>query len=135
MVGRCASEDVSLEGNLEIKKGTTILLSPYLMQRDESYWGRDPDSFDPMRWREWQLAPDYKGAMSFMSNLGPNQAYVPFGAGPRNCIGTGFAMMEACLVIASTLQRFRLEAVGSFPTPKPLITLRPESVVLRIRKR
>ena len=137
MVGRCASEDVKLPDGIEVMKGTTILISPYLMQRDESYWGVDPDSFDPTRWRDWQQGPEYKGAMGFMSNLGPNGAYVPFGAGPRNCIGTGFALMEACLVIASIVQSFRVEEVAGrdFPSPKALITLRPDGVVLRIRRR
>lgn len=137
LVGRCAAEDVLLDGGVEVKRGTTVLISPYLMHRDATYWGDNSNGFDPSRWKQWQEGSDYRGAMGFMSNLGPNGAFVPFGAGPRNCIGTGFAMMEACLVIASVLKSFRVEVDPGqeFPTPKPLITLRPEEVLLRLRRR
>ncbi len=55
----------------------------------------------------------------------------------RNCIGTGFAMMEAILVLASILQRFDLRpaAPGLFPTPRPQITLRPDEVQLKLQLR
>jgi len=56
----------------------------------------------------------------------------------RNCIGTYFAIQEAVLVLATALQTYRLDPPtpgAPFPTPKPLITLRPESVPLRIRRR
>ena len=85
-----------------------------------------------------QAAEGYSGFMGLMSNLGPNGMYVPFGAGPRNCVGTAFAMMEALLVLAALLQRHELipPAPGAaFPAPKPMITLRPSEVPLRILPR
>ena len=81
------------------------------------------------------------GSYSFMSvlrGMGPNGAYVPFGGGPRNCIGTGFAMMEALLVLSALLQRYEVQPVNpgaAFPKPKALLTLRPEGVPLRVVQR
>jgi cytochrome P450 len=76
--------------------------------------------------------------MSLLRDLGPNGAYLPFGGGPRNCIGTGFAMTEAVLVLAMMLQRYELQPVtpaAGFPRPKPMLTLRPEAVPLRLLRR
>jgi len=138
MVGRCACRDATI-GDHVLPAGTTVLVSPYILHRDPEHWER-PDEFLPQRWAPLQAAPGYQGGTVFMSNVGEavNGAYVPFGAGPRNCIGTGFAMMEAILVIASVVQRYRLEPSSSsraFPQPKPLITLRPEAVPLLILPR
>jgi hypothetical protein len=75
---------------------------------------------------------------SVLRDLGPNGAYLPFGGGPRNCIGTGFAMTEAVLVLAMLLQRYELQPVSpaaGFPRPKPMLTLRPEAVPLRVVRR
>ena len=67
--------------------------SPYIMHRSREYW-RDADHFEPERWTALQQQPGYSGFMTFMSNVGEsvNGAYVPFGAGPRNCIGTGMTV-------------------------------------------
>lgn len=74
---------------------------------------------------------------AFLAGLGPNSAYVPFGAGQRNCVGTGFAMTEAILVLATVLDRFRLQPLpgAAFPEAQPQITLRPASVPLLLRRR
>ncbi|KAJ9518522.1 hypothetical protein QJQ45_018571 [Haematococcus lacustris] len=142
LVGRCASEGVQLGGCWSLEAGTTVLVSPYLMHRDPAVWGQDALDFRPLlwqgRWSEWQHGAGSGGYMALLSGLGPNNSYLPFGGGPRNCVGTGFAMMEAILVIASLLQRYELAPVtrdAPFPLPKPLITLRPSSVQLRLKAR
>ena len=66
--------------------------------------------------------------------MGPGGVYVPFGAGPRVCIGTGFAMMEAVLLLATVARgvEFRLRPGAQPPRPRALITLRPELVELDV---
>lgn len=213
MVGRCANTDAQLPGGYFLPKGTTVLVSPYLMHRDPDYW-REPLRFDPSRWLE-SMPPAAPAASSgapsahaaaagcpaaaaaaavdasrsggnggspsgsppppqqqqqdgqaaaaaesssdggpspssgsagggggyvfaaALKDMGPNGAYVPFGGGPRNCIGTGFAMVEAVLVLAALLQRYELAPApgAGFPRPKALLTLRPDGVPLRVLTR
>ncbi len=112
--------------------GTTVLVSPWVLHRDRNRW-QDPEAFQPERWLPLLETKSY---MSELSGLGSNGAYVPFGAGPRNCIGTGFAMLEAVLVLARSLAavRFRTVPGSSFPRADPRITLRPSEVPLLIEK-
>lgn len=145
MIGRCAAHDTTLPGAEQpsgvysVPAGTTALVAPYLLHRDSRRWDR-PSGFDPQRW----LAGGAKGETpqsqwrAALAGLGANGAYLPFGGGPRNCIGTGFAMMEGLLLVAMILQRWRLvppDRDAAFPSPAPLITLRPERVELRLRTR
>jgi cytochrome P450 len=94
------------------------------MHRHPAYW-EDPDSFDPERFTP---AP---------SAARPKFVYLPFGAGPRQCIGNQFAMMEALLVLATLAQRYRLALVPQPPVePWPLITLRPRhGIKMRVESR
>ena len=69
-------------------------MSPWVVHRDPRYYER-PEAFDPERWTDGLAA-----------RL-PRFAYFPFGGGPRLCIGNGFAMMEAILVLATIAQRWR----------------------------
>jgi cytochrome P450 len=83
------------------------------MHRHRLLWD-DPDAFDPDRYAPERVAARHRFA------------FLPFGAGPRICIGAGFATMEATLVLATLLARFRFElAPGPAPRPEMLITLRP----------
>jgi cytochrome P450 len=66
--------------------------------------------------------------------MGPGGVYVPFGAGPRVCIGTGFAMMESTLLLAMVARAVDVRLRPGAPPPKPraLITLRPENARLDV---
>jgi len=91
---------------------TTIIFSQWVMHRDPRYYD-DPDAFRPERW------------LDGLANRLPPGAYFPFGAGPRRCIGEGFALLEAATVIATLAQRFRFNLVPGHPViAEPLVTLR-----------
>jgi cytochrome P450 len=95
-------------------KGATFVMSTWAVHRDPRLFD-DPTAFKPERWQN-----DLQRRL-------PRFAYFPFGGGPRICIGNRFAMMEAKLVLASAVQRFRFE-----PTPETAVRLFP-SVTLRPR--
>ena len=97
-----------------VPKGSAVLISPWLLHRHEKLWD-EPGVFDPQR-----FAPE-RAAMR------PRYAYIPFGGGPRICIGAGFAMQEAILIVATLAQRFILRpAPGARVEPLGLITLKPK---------
>jgi cytochrome P450 len=100
-------------GGFAIPAGDMVLLSPYVTHHDPSLW-EDPEGFDPER-----FAPGAEGGR-------PRYAYYPFGGGPHLCIGAGFAMMEATIVLATVAQRLRLDLEAGRPVAiEPLVTLRP----------
>jgi cytochrome P450 len=90
-------------------------MSQWLLQRDPRFF-HDPVRFDPDRW-----------GTEACQKL-PRFAYFPFGGGPRQCIGAGFAMMEAVLLLATIAARFDLELIDDQPVvPVPSFTLRPKN--------
>ena len=100
-------------GGYRVAKGSMVFLIPFVVHRRPKLWP-EPDRFDPDR-----FAPEHESQR-------PRFAYIPFGGGPRGCIGNQFAMLEAQLIIATIAQRFRIELVpGQTIQPEPLITLRP----------
>src|SRR3546814_4320479 len=100
-------------GDLEMPAGTNVIISPWLMHRHRLYWSQ-PDVFDPEN-----FAPDRVAARR-------RYVYLPFGAGPRICIGQGFAMIEAVLILATLAQRLHCRMVpGSVVQPVGTINLRP----------
>jgi cytochrome P450 len=100
-------------GGTRIETGTTIFVSPWVIHRDRRYY-ECPEEFHPERWLD--------GARSRL----PKFAYLPFGGGPRLCIGSGFAITEATLVLATIARRFRPRLRGAQTiAPFPSITLRP----------
>jgi cytochrome P450 len=109
-----------------VAPGSTILISPYVLHHTARHFA-NPERFMPER---------FAGAVE---DSIPRYAYLPFGAGPRVCIGNSFAMMESRLVLATLLQRFELELLpGQVVTPRPLVTLRPRGgiqMALRARQR
>ena len=111
--GREAAEDQEL-GGYELRKGTQVIVSQWVTHRDPRYFD-DPELFRPERWLD--------GSTDGI----PKYAYFPFGGGPRQCIGKGFAEMEAALLLASLSRRysFALAYPERRVKPQPVITLRP----------
>ncbi len=113
VMGREAIEECEI-GGYRMPAGTTALMSQWVVHRDPRYQP-NPERFDPDRW-----TAEYEEAL-------PRFAYFPFGGGPRQCIGAGFAMTEARLILATVAQRFTMElAPGQRVEPYPSITLRPK---------
>jgi len=101
-------------GDYKIAKNTTIIISPWIMHRHPEYW-RDPNDFNPDNFlpENFDKIPDY--------------VFIPFGKGPRMCIGMNFAIQEAIIILAKTIQNFKLDqATPEDVTPDPSITLRPK---------
>ena len=110
-------------GGYAVPARATIYFSPWVLHRDPRYFP-DPERFRPERWLDGSTA-----------SL-PKYVYIPFGGGPRVCIGERFAMMEAVLALVTIVRRWRLEMAGPDPVPFPSITLRPEGgPVMRIGTR
>jgi cytochrome P450 len=109
-------EDVTIGGYL-VPKGSLVTVNTYALHRDPRFFA-DPERFDPDR-----FAPGWEDRV-------PRYAYLPFGGGPRVCIGNGFAMMEARLVLATIAQRCRLSLEpGQDVVPVQLVTTRPKNGV------
>jgi cytochrome P450 len=99
-------------GGYEFAPGTTILFSQWVSHRDPRFFD-DPDAFRPERW------------LDGLEDRLPPGAYYPFGAGPRRCIGEGFALLEAATVISTLARRFSFRLLPGYPViPEPLVTLR-----------
>ena len=100
-------------GGFNLPGGFLVFVVPYVLHRLPAFWN-NPDVFDPERFTPERAADR------------PKFVYLPFGAGPRQCIGNQFALIEAHLVVATLAQRYRLHLVpGHRVDPWPLITLRP----------
>lgn len=113
MMSRQAVADTLLGGH-EIAAGTSIVVPIYALHRHTIRWS-NPELFDPMR-----FAPEKETALS-------RYQYMPFGAGPRICIGMSFAMIEATAMLATMLQAARFEFAGEKePWPIARVTLLPK---------
>jgi len=100
-------------GGVPVPKGSLVLIAPWIMHRHRRFW-RAPDRFDPSRFMPDAPPP-------------PRFAYIPFGAGPRICVGSPFALTELVLVVASLVRAFRIALPPHRPvTPVGLITLQPD---------
>ena len=112
IINRRAIEDDIVCG-YRIPADATVSISPYVTQRDPTVW-ENPEGFDPDR-----FSPERSAGR-------PHYAYLPFGGGPRQCIGKGFALMEATLVLALMAQRCELHLVpGRKVETEAMATLRP----------
>jgi cytochrome P450 len=104
-----------------IKKETLIGVSFYELHRNPKYW-ENPDEFNPERF----LGEQKKLSM---------QCFYPFGAGPRMCIGAGFAIYEMCLTIAQIVKKYQIKSSTDTVQFNPLITLKPVGVEVSFSKR
>ena len=112
MVGRQAERAVPL-GPVTLRRGDTVFVNIFAMHRRADCF-EAPDQFRPER-----FLPERE-------KLLPRGAYLPFGGGPRICIGNHFALMEGQLILAALAQRLRFVPVDGRPVvPEPLVTLRP----------
>jgi cytochrome P450 len=112
---------------VEIPGDALVIISPWLVHRHASVW-TDPERFDPTRFL------DEAGQRRRDVVAGPG--YLPFGAGPRLCIGRDMALLEAVLVLAALVGTIDVAPVGAPPTAVPLVTIRPDhGLPMRVRLR
>ncbi len=123
IIGREATREIKL-GSWTIPANASVLISPWALHHDRRFFD-DPEAFRPERWLDGSTA-----------NL-PRHVYLPFGGGPRICVGNHFAIMEAVLTLASVVQRVRFERVDREAVDvQPAITLRPKhGIALRAKVR
>ena len=107
---------------MRLPKRSQVIASQWVLHRDPRYFD-DPEAFRPERWR----AAD---GQEHLARRLPRFAFFPFGGGQRLCIGAGFAITEAVLLLASISRRFRVELVpGQSISPKLSFTLRPSAPI------
>jgi cytochrome P450 len=112
-LARTVISEFELRG-YRIPAGANVVMSQWIMHRNPAYFP-EPEKFDPDRW-----SPEKAQKL-------PRFAYFPFGGGPRQCIGSSFAMMEATLLLATIAQNFQLHSVPGHPIVLvPSFTLRPK---------
>ncbi|MEM6617421.1 MAG: cytochrome P450 [Pseudomonadota bacterium] len=116
---RVAAEDTKL-GDTEVPKGAMIMVAPWIVHRHEDFWV-DPDRFNPDRFmpgNEDQIKPG---------------AYMPFGLGPRICIGAAFALVEGPLLLASIIRRFDIQVLDPLNV-RPMVRLatRPAAPMMAV---
>jgi cytochrome P450 len=112
-ISRAAIGPDELAGQ-RIRRGAMVVIAPYVLHRHRLLWDR-PDIFDPNRF--------LNGARDRIDRY----AYLPFGAGPRGCIGSAFALQEATIVVASITRNFEFQVPpGHTVWPVHRVTLRPQ---------
>lgn len=117
VIGRKTIKEDVVNG-FTVPKGQDVLLEVFLMHRNENVW-ENPLEFNPDRFTPENIKNR------------PKHHYLPFGAGPRMCIGNHFAMMEMQLIVATLIQHFDFKLVKNHPVKMdPLITLRPKHGIL-----
>ena len=102
-------------GRIKVPRGSLVMVAPWVLHRHQRLW-EDPEAFVPER-----FLPEHRDAI-------PRFAYLPFGAGPRVCIGQSFSIQEAVIVLAHIVRAVRFRLPDDHPPVTPLhrVTLRPE---------
>ncbi len=114
IISRTAQTPDTLCGR-EVRRGDTVMIPIYALHRNHLLWD-EPDAFRPDRFADRKAIDRY--------------AYLPFGDGPRVCIGASFALQEAVIILATLLARHRFAPIeGRAPNPVMILTLRPEGGV------
>jgi len=117
---RSLNEDII--GGYHIPANANIFVCAFLLHRHQDFWS-NPFQFDPEHFSKEQVQNRHKFA------------YIPFGSGPRLCIGYQFALMEMQLLLATILQKYELIATKDV-VPQPWVTLKPKpNVILQVKKR
>jgi cytochrome P450 len=112
VIPRTPLEPAQIDG-YRLEPGEMLFISPYVVHRHTGFYD-NPESFDPDR-----IAPEHTSSWH-------RYQYIPFGGGPRKCIGHEFAMLEMTIIVAMVTQLFQLDLVPGHPVyPKPMVTLRP----------
>jgi cytochrome P450 len=122
VIVRQAIEADRCEG-IDIPCGAVVMIAPWVLHRHRRLW-RDPDAFDPTRFLPDATPP-------------PRFAYLPFGAGPRVCVGAQFALAEATLVLAALTRTFHIARADATPVlPVAIVTTQPDHApMFRLRPR
>lgn len=111
LTSRQTIEDDEL-GGYHIPANSAVMIMPYVVHHDPRFWD-NPDIFDPERFTPERIKQQHKFA------------YLPFGNGPRKCIGETFALIETQLILATILQRYKLRVKAGYQVqPDPIFTLR-----------
>lgn len=110
---RMAFEDFKL-GDLHIPKGLSIWVPVLAIHHSEEIWGKDVNEFNPERFASKSFA-------------GPARNFLPFAAGPRNCVGQSFALMEAKIILAMLISKFSFDISESYRhAPVIVLTIKPK---------
>jgi cytochrome P450 len=121
-IPRVAAVDTVVAGR-KVKRGAMIMIAPWTLHRHQAFW-REPAAFDPDR-----FLPEREREI-------PQGAYIPFGLGPRICVGAAFAMIEAGLILASLVRRYDIAVEnGAQVRPVARLTTRPaREIMARMRR-
>jgi cytochrome P450 len=124
-IGRKALKDFDVAG-YRLRAGTNVIVSQWVLHRDPRFYP-EPERFLPERWRD-----EVAGRKTV-----PKFAYLPFGAGPRVCVGASLALTESALVLATLMQHHRFSLASDEPVEAfPSVTLRPKhGLRLRVERR
>lgn len=122
VAGRTATRDIAVDG-YRVQQGSMVLVGVFGMQRDPALWD-NPLDFDPAR-----FAPENMTGQD-------RWRYIPFGAGPRTCIGDHFAMLEATLALATIVRDVEIESLtGDFPLAVPFTMVAAAPIPAKVRRR